>query len=172
MAVILKAMTRFAPWLIAATLSLTVAPAAQAVCIYRGELYARTTVQQEFADAPLVVRARLLSAVSGGPTDDLDPWTVYRLEVFSTFKGDPPREISVFTERNSGGFYMDRGGEGPDIGQEYLLFLQPRDSARPTPAAGRGAMVVNYSCGRSGRWQDVDRAARSELRLLVSRAAR
>lgn len=165
-------MTRLAPWLIAALLSMTAAPAAQALCIYQGELYARTTLQQEFADAPVVVKARLVSAASGGPTDDIGPWTVYRLEVFSTFKGDPPREITVFTERNSGGFYMDRGGEGPDVGQDYLLFLQPLDAARAAPAAARGAMVVNYSCGQSGRWQDVDPAARTALRLLVSQSAR
>lgn len=170
MAVILKAMNRFAPWLIAAILSLTAAPAAQALCVYRGELYARTTMQQEFADAPVVVTARLISAVSGGPTDEIDPWTVYRLEVVTTFKGDPPREITVFTERNSGGFYMDRGGEGPDIGQEYLLFLQPLDDARNRPVAARGAWRANYSCGQSRPWREVDAAARDTLRGLTSAA--
>lgn len=172
MTVILKAMTRFAPWLIAAILSLTAAPAAQALCIYNGELYARTTAQREFADSPWVVRARLISAVSGGPTAEIDPWTVYRLEIVTAFKGDPPREITVFTERNSGGSYMDRGSEGPDIGQEYLLFLQPLDAGRNRPVAAHGALRVNYSCGQSRPWREVDAAAQDALAALAAEARR
>jgi hypothetical protein len=160
-------MTRLAPWLIAAVLSLTAAPAAQALCLYRGAMDARTTLQQEFADAPVVVRARVISAVSGGPTAETDPWTVYELEVVSTFKGDPPMRVSVFTERNSGGFYMDLGGDGPDVGQDYLLFLQPLDSARDGPAVARGALGVNYSCGQSRPWREVDTATQEALRALA-----
>jgi hypothetical protein len=165
-------MSRFAPWLIAATLSLIAAPAAQALCVYRGELYARTTAEQEFADAAWVVKARVLSAVSGGPTAEIDPWTVYQLEVLTAFKGDPPARITVFTERNSGGFYMDRGGDGPDIGQEYLLFLQPLDAARARPAAARGALRINYSCGQSRPWREVDAAAQDRLGALTAGAGR
>jgi hypothetical protein len=156
---ILEAMTRFAPWLIAATLSLTTASTAQALCSYNGVLYARTTLQQEFAEAPVVVRARLVLALNGGPTDERDPWTVYQLETVSAFKGEPPRRISVVTERNSGGFYMDRDGGVPDIGQDYLLFLQPGDS--------EGSWRVNYSCGQSRPWREVDAAAQETLQALA-----
>lgn len=157
-------MTRFAPWLIAATLSLTTASAAQALCSYNGVLYARTTLQQEFADAPVVLRGRLVLAVSGGPTDDHGPWTVYQLETVSAFKGEPPRRISVATERNSGGFYMDRDGGAPDIGQDYLLFLQPGDD--------EGSWRVNYSCGQSRPWREVDVAAQEALQALSAAAGR
>jgi hypothetical protein len=170
MAVILKAMNRFAPWLIAASLSLIAAPSAQALCVYQGTLYARTTLQQEFVDSPWVVRARVVSAVQGETTEEHDPWTVYRLEIVSAFKGDPPRQISVFTERNSGGFYMDRGGEGPDIGQDYLLFLQPLDM-RGRPAAARDAWRTNYSCGQSRPWREVDEAAQAQLQALTTGGA-
>ncbi|WP_439471161.1 hypothetical protein [Brevundimonas sp.] len=151
-------MTRIAPWLIAATLSLTLVPQAQAVCSYHGELYSRTTLQQEFADAPLVVRARLILALNGGPMSEGDPWTVYQLETVSAFKGEPPRRVYVVTERNSGGFYMDRDDGEADVGQDYLLFLQPADA--------EGTWRVNYSCGQSRPWREVDAAAQETLQAL------
>jgi hypothetical protein len=160
---ILKGMNRLAPWLIAATLSLTTAPAAQALCIYRGALDVRTTLPQEFTDSSWVVRARVISAEQGETTPERDPWTLYRLEVISAFKGDPPSRIAVFTERNSGGFYMDRDAGGPDVGQDYLLFLQPLEMSGDGPPAARGAQRVNYSCGQSRPWREVDAAAQDQL---------
>lgn len=151
--------------MLAAMILAGMASPAAALCVYKGELYARTTVAQEFADARWVVRARVLSAQSD-LSGDVAPWTMYRLEVVQAFKGAPARELTMFTWRNSGGFYLDRGAAGPDIGGEYLLFLNPLQAAPDQPPAARGATAANYSCGRSGLWREVSRAEQMRLRSL------
>lgn len=151
--------------LAAMTLAGLASPAA-ALCVYKGELYARTTVAQEFADARWVARVRVLSAQSD-LSGEVAPWTVYRLEVVQAFKGAPARELTMFTWRDSGGFYLDRGPE-PDIGGEYLLFLNPLRAARDQPAAASGATQVNYSCGRSGLWSEVSQAEQMRLWSLAN----
>ena len=144
---------------------------AHALCEYRGELYARTTIAQEFADSPWVVRGRVVSATDnwsdGSLGDDEEPWTLYRVQVLDRFKGDAPVEVSLFTHRNSGGFYMDRGSQGPDIGGEYLLFLQPASDRPWLPGVARGGTVVAYSCGQSKLWAEVPAAGRGELARLA-----
>lgn len=144
------------------SLSILSAPA----CVYGGTLDAETTIRQERADAAWAGRVRLLRASNTWPDDADDwegePWTLYRVQVIETFKGEAVAELPVFTWRNSGGFYMDRPGGGHDIGGEYLLFLNPGDPAALPPEA-RDAMVVNYSCGRSGLWRDVSEADRRLL---------
>lgn len=154
---------------------LTAPTGAQALCSYNDELYARTTIAQEFADAPWVIRGRLVSVTESradGIGDDEEPWTLYRVRIVQRYKGDPPVEISVFTYRNSGGFYMDRPGEGPDIGGEYLLFLQPTAGLSGLPEAARGGAIVNYSCGQSKPWAEVPTAGRSELAGLAGTIGR
>ena len=152
------------PWLIAAVLALAAPSGAQALCAYQGELSAETTVAQEFADSDWVVRARVVSSLNSweddvADDDESDPWTTYRVEVVETFKGAPPSSFTVFTERNSGGFYLDADGD-------YLLFLRPAPDWLEAPAA-RGAMVVNYSCGRSGLWAQAPQANRLALAALA-----
>ncbi|WP_420469710.1 hypothetical protein [Brevundimonas sp. FT23042] len=166
-------MTRFAPWLIAASLSLIAAPSAQALCVYQGTLYARTTLQQEFADAGYVVKARVLSAVDGWPQDDVEgsSWTTYQLEVLTPFKGELPARFILFTERNSGGFYLDRNGGEPDVGGEYLLFLNSIELRPGTPQAARAGFLVNYSCGQSRPWREVDASAQAQLQALATDGA-
>ncbi|MFN3668176.1 MAG: hypothetical protein ACK4VY_02635 [Brevundimonas sp.] len=159
------------PWLIAAALTLTAPSGAHAWCEYRGQLDARTTIAREFADSPWVVRARVVSATDnwtdGSLGADEEPWTLYRVRVVERFKGEPPAEVSVLTFRDSGGFYMDRGARAPDIGGEYLLFLQPTRDSPWLPDAARGGTVVNYSCGRSMRWAETSAADRGELARLA-----
>lgn len=164
-------MSRLTPWLIAAGLSLAPLTSAKALCVYRGDLYARTTLGQEFADARWVVKARVLSAINGGGEEDGGYWTIYRLEVVTPFKGGLPDRFTVFTERNSGGFYMDRDGGGPDVGGDYLLFLNPTNPEGGRPAAARQALSVNYSCGQSRRWAEVGSAEVAMLETLAARAA-
>ena len=162
------AMSRLTPWLIAAGLSLTSLSAAQAHCEYDGELNAHTTLAQEFDNARQAARVRVLSAKSSWPDNGRDePSTLYEVEVLETFKGPLEGRLTVFTFRNSGGFYMDRGAE-PDIGGEYLLFLDPAPAW--APAAARGATVVHYSCGQSRRWDEVEPAAREALQRLRRQA--
>ncbi|HST37097.1 MAG TPA: hypothetical protein VLK25_10775 [Allosphingosinicella sp.] len=145
-------------------LSLPLVPA-HAYCEYRGVVNARTTLAQEFRDSRWVVRVRVLSARDNW-ADVEGPWTIYRLQVLHGYKGRVPRRISFFTERNSGGFYMDRASSGPtqhDIGGEYLLFLSP---IRPR----RGyRMFVNYPCGQSRPWAEVGVGDRRRLAALSGR---
>jgi len=161
-------MSRLTPWLIAAGLSLTPLSAAQAYCEYAGEPNARTTLAQEFGNARHVIRARVLSARSDWPDNGQDePWTRYEVEVLEAFKGPSARRLTVFTFRNSGGFYMDQGPE-PDIGGDYLLFLDPAPAW--APAAAHGTTVVHFNCGQSRRWSEVEPAAREALKGLQRQA--
>lgn len=164
-------MLRPAPWLIAAGLCLAPLSSAQALCVYRGELYARTTLEQEFADARWVLRGRVIAAVDnwsdGSLGEDEEPWTLYRVQVVERFKGDSPVEVAVFTYRNSGGFYMDGPREGPHIGGEYLLFLQPTGGLRSLPDIARDGTVVNYSCGQSKAWAEVDAVLSAMLKVYA-----
>lgn len=157
-----------------ASLTALCASPASALCSYNGVDNARTTVAQEFADSKWVVRARVVSAKDGtverGKPDEGATYTRYGLEVIHAFKGRPPHRMAFFTERNSGGFYMDRAWvplpKGHDLGGEYLLFLNPIPAftGRPIPAAG--ATFVNYSCGQSRAWSSVSRPSRQLLNRL------
>lgn len=162
--------------LVAAVLALAPISTARALCLYRGQLYVRTTLAEEFADAALVLRVRVASVRNSWRDSERetfagDPWTLYGLQVVEVFKGAPPRPLTVFTGRNSGGFYLERQGAEP-AGEEYLLFLNPTPTDPATPPAARGSMSVNYSCGQSRRWAEVNAVARAELaRLKAARRA-
>jgi hypothetical protein len=132
---------------------------AQALCVYKGRLDARTTAAQEFADSLWVVRAKLIAADDYW-SDKAASWTTYHLRVLETFKGVLPSNIDLFTDRDSGGFYLDKGVQH-DIGGEYLLYLNATTEEVPVPA--RGATLVNYACGQSKAWRDVSPADRQEL---------
>lgn len=149
-----------------AMLSLSSSPAA-ALCIYNEVSGYRTTLAEEFADSRWVVRVRVKEGEYHA-SDDGDSWSLYQLEVLETFKGTPPRMIPFFTERNSGGFYMDSDSSTPDIGGEYLL-LNPTPDHLRREHEPRGAAFVNYSCGQSRRWDEVAPGAREELRRLARR---
>jgi hypothetical protein len=147
---------------------------ARAACSYRGTLYATTSLAEEFRDSQWAVRARLLSASDNPSRREVEegleaPWTIYRLQLLRAYKGRVPRTITFFTGRDSGGFYMDRPWAGPDIGGEYLLFLNPIAPHPELPREARGAVFVNYACGQSRPWQEVDEADRQELERLASR---
>jgi hypothetical protein len=146
-------------------LALTVSAAsANAVCIHNGTLYAKTTLAQEFAESRWVVRARVESGYSH--FGESGSWTLYRLRLIHGFKGDPPAHFRFYTRRNSGGFYLDGPRGRPDVGQDYLLFLNPGEVATEDPSVARGAMWVNYECGASKAWKDVNGVERSRLSAL------
>lgn len=134
-----------------------------ALCIYKGEMYARTTLSQEFSDAKWVVKAKVIAADDHWSDGEDESWTLYHLQVVTVFKGKPQPRIELFTYRNSGGFYLDKG-MNHDIGGEYLLFLDPISSDEEVPAAARNATEVNYACGQSKAWDEV---RSSDQRLLV-----
>lgn len=170
---------RLHPLLCAVFFAALFATPVHAACIYNGKLDVRTTVRQEFNDSRWVVRARVISAVDcwgeGACRDPDAPFTVYRLRVVHSYKGKLESPFRFFTERNSGGFYMDRAWvklpQGHDIGGEYLLFLVPSIWS-PSHRAARGTVFVNYPCGQSGPWPKVSKSARQLLDRLAERDQR
>jgi hypothetical protein len=156
----------FRPALTAAVALLSAGPA-NALCIYHGVDNAKTTLEQEFRDSRWVVRAHVTSADYHWSDED-ESWTLYRLKVVQSFKGKLPNNFTFFTERNSGGFYMDGNDATPDLNGDYLLFLArfPRST---DPPAARGALWVNYNCGQSKAWARVSKDELRRLRLLSSR---
>ncbi len=136
---------------------------AGAFCMYKDVLYAKTTLREEFRDAPLVVRGRVLS--NRYIDDDAKDIAgiVSRFRVDEVFKGQAPGVVTVYTERSSGAYYLDDA-------KEYLLFLGPLSKSSwaknyPRP----GAQVVNYSCGQSRPWTQVGPRAQALLRALSRR---
>lgn len=101
-------------------------------------------------------------------SDEGESWTLYRLKVVQSFKGKLAGRFTFFTERNSGGFYMDGNGAVPDMDGDYLLFLMRLPRSTDPPAA-RGALWVNYPCGQSKPWAEVSKVEQSQLRALSSR---
>lgn len=130
---------------------------AKALCIYKGDLYAKTTMAQEYADSHWVVRARVTSETNSWTDaridDDEAPWTTYRIEVLEAFKGGPPHTMTVFTWNDSGGFYLGpKNGAPRDPYEEYLLFLNPTGRFTDAPPEAAGTAMVNYNCGQSKPW--------------------
>jgi hypothetical protein len=133
--------------------------ASHALCIYDGKLDEKTTLEQEFRDVSLVVKAEVLSSrVIAIPGPEEDTGILYRIRVSQSFKGKAPTVLSYYSRRDSGGFYLDaRTG--------YLLFLDPislSEWAQDAP----GATVVNYNCGQSRAWAGVSRSDREKLQAL------
>lgn len=141
---------------------------AHALCNYHGVDNAETSVGQELRDAQWVVRARVVSADYHWSDED-ESWTLYRLKVVQRFKGSLPQRFTFFTERNSGGFYVDGEGAAPDLDGDYLLFLTPRAWPRTDPSAAKGALWVNYNCGQSKAWSRVTQKEVAQLRALSAR---
>ncbi|MET3712380.1 hypothetical protein ABIC65_003092 [Sphingomonas trueperi] len=112
---------------------------ASALCIYHGVDNAKTTIAQEFTDSRWVVRAHVVS-VDYHWSDEDESWALYRLKIMKSYKGQLRMRFAFFTERNSGGFYMDGDGGGPDLDRDYLLFLTPRPFPRSDPPAAKGAL--------------------------------
>ncbi len=167
------------PWILtfalaAAGLGSAVPTAAHAVCFYKGELYYKTTLREEYEDARWVVRARMIEETNSWdrvkvPVSEPEeaPWTIYRIEVLETFKGDAPQTMTVFTLRDSGGFYLEpRVGEATV--EEVLLYLVPTQSGPDVPSQAAGSASVNYSCGQSRPWSEVSQDDREALAVLWS----
>jgi len=148
-----------------ATLLLGAALPAHALCIYNGVDNAKTTIRQEFHDSKWVVKVQLVAADNHWSDED-DSWTLYHVKTLRSFKGRAPPRLDVFTYRDSGGFYLDKGMSN-DLGGEYLLFLSP--ATQKLPRVARGALEVNYSCGQSGPWEKLSTGQQEELGALSKR---
>ena len=126
-------------------------------------------MQQEFADSTWVVRARVISGENHWP-DEGDSWTLYTLQLITAYKGHPPQRFKIFTLRDSGGFYLDKGTH-PDFGRDYLLFLDPADTDGGLKATeARNATTVNYNCGQSKPWNLVTGPEQDHLASLSQKS--
>jgi hypothetical protein len=127
------------------------------------------SVSEEFRDADVVVRARLVSgteAWSDEPSKDyiarwgnMNPAVLYELKVDKIFKGAPENIVSILEERNSGAFYLD-------VDKDYLLFLKRLPPNEQGPTAARDAYFVEYACGQSMQWDAVQKVVLSELEKI------
>ena len=138
---------------------------AHALCIYKGKMNAKTTAAQEFHDSKWVVRVKVLAADDHWSDFD-DSWTMYTVQVRTAFKGHPPVRLRVFTYRDSGGFYLDKGMSA-DLGGEYLLFLDAITKTDKVPPQVREGTWVNYNCGQSKEWNKVSATERQQLGNLA-----
>ena len=135
---------------------------ANALFIYQGKLYAKSTFEQEFRDSTLVVEAKVIS--SRDTFEDDEPGVIYRINIERWFKGKTPAVIEDFSARDSGGFYLN-------VGTDYLLFLNPisDEEAAANPSwrkVAPDAMMVNYNCGQSRPWAQVTPKDRQKLAAL------
>ncbi len=150
---------------VTAALFMSAGTPAQALC-------GGDTVANEFREADVVVRARLVSQIEAWDDEpsaafrsrwgDGSRVILYGLRVREVFKGGPSRRIQFFEERNSGAFYLD-------VDRDYLLFLYYIHPYRGRPSAARGAMYVKYACGQSKLWDSVQGHDLATLRGLSTR---
>jgi hypothetical protein len=151
----------------AAAFLLLLAAAAPAGAVCSG-----STVDREYREADVVVRARLVAEMR--VTDDepspawrarwgsYSPVMLHRLRVVQRFKGRPDPEIGLFQEVTSGRFEVD-------VGRDYLLFLTYHPPSPARPSAARGAMYVRFACGQSKPWDDVAPRDLGRVRALSGR---
>jgi len=138
---------------------------ASALCIYHGVDNAKTSILREFRDSKWVVRAHVVSADYHW-SDEEESWTLYHLKVVKSYKGKLRTHFTFFTERNSGGFYMDGAGGVPDLDRDYLLFLVSDGWSKAGRAFAKDALWVNYNCGQSKVWNEVTAHDAAELAAL------
>jgi hypothetical protein len=130
------------------------------------------TVEQEYRDATIVVRARVVSqtdAFDVEPSKEfVDRWgdegltSLYTLKVLEVFKGAPPSTVNIFMPHNSGAFYVD-------LGKDYLLFLNRIPARSFQASAAAGAFGVSYACGQSKPWAEVQGSDLTRLRQIARR---
>ncbi|WP_428332023.1 hypothetical protein [Novosphingobium sp.] len=138
---------------------------ASALCIYHGVDNAKTSIVREFHDAKWVVRAHVISADYHWSDEDAS-WTLYHLKVVKSYKGKLRTRFAFFTERNSGGFYMDYAGGAPDLDRDYLLFLVSDGWSKADRPFAKDALWINYNCGQSKVWNEVSAHEAAELVTL------
>ena len=148
-----------------AALLLGAAAPAHALCSYNGVDNAKTTIREEFHDSKWVVDVLLIAADNHWSDED-ESWTLYHVKTLRSFKGKAPPRLDVFTYRDSGGFYLDKGMSN-DLEGEYLLFLSP--ATQKLPRVAHGALEVNYPCGQSGPWAKLSRGQLDALRAASKR---
>ncbi len=150
--------------IVAAILTVTVSTPATALC-------SGASVQQEYREADLVIRAHLVSQFDTW-NDEPDArymkrWggnsvvTKYGLRPSEIFKGRPGKTVFFFEEHDSGAFYLD-------VDKDYLLFLNFYKPSRSRADAARGSVYVRYACGQSKPWHEVKTADLSMLRRIAT----
>jgi hypothetical protein len=95
------------------------------------------TPEEEFGRSVYVFSGRVTSHRDNWhPPKGFDPGMEYVVAVKEIFRGDPPKRIKLFTERNSGQFPME-------VGASYLLYVREY-----------GGLYSVYNCGHSGKLTD------------------
>ena len=154
---------------VAMTLAMGAATQAEAVCMYRGVLYAKSTITGEFRESSLVIKGTVIENYEVETTQEenaIDDYVIARIRVDAVMKGDVGREVLLISRRNSGGFYIDPG-------VQYLLFLDPpvragwskgyrRHQVAPLQTLPR-PRYVNNACGQSVPWAEVSPEKRKVL---------
>jgi hypothetical protein len=135
---------------------------AHALCIYGGVLNAPTTLEREFGDSSLVVLATVQARQDLWASNGDALGILYRIKIDRSFKGSAPEIVQNYTDRDSGGFYLD-------VGKQYLLFLNPIGQEDSASKAAPGALRVNYSCGQSRLWAEIPADERDRLTALSTR---
>lgn len=147
---------------------------AQAFCMYRGVMYAQSTITGEFRESSLVIKGTVIENihVPSNPDTEGDDYVLARVRVNSVLKGVAGREVLLISQRNSGGFYVDPG-------VEYLLFFDtpvqanwsrnyPREGIDPLRSLPR-PRYINNACGQSVPWAEVSAKKRGVLDFEVRR---
>jgi hypothetical protein len=154
-------------------------PSANALCVYSGNHFERAkvpnikrspptkpTVANEFDQSTLVVRGTILSRQEipirdNDPNPNAKPGILYQIRVDQSFKGNAPRVLHDYSERDSSGFYLA-------VGTEYLLFLNPMTGDDWAKRVAPGALRVNNNCGQSRPWAKLSIEARMLLGDLAN----
>jgi hypothetical protein len=150
--------------ILACLIASVAATPAQALCFYNKKDFlagktSTTTISQEFRDSKWVVRARIEREQRHNSDND-ESWVVYDVRPVTSYKGASRSRFRLFT-------YVDSGGFQPDVGVDYLLFLDP--PTQDLPRGVRNVVQVNFSCGQSRPWPDVSRVDRRTLARLANR---
>jgi hypothetical protein len=151
-------------------LAVSMALAAFAAAAPASALCSGESFEREYAEADLVVRARLVSERLVHEDEPFSveyrrrwgedsPVMIYRLEVSDVFKGRAADAETLFQVWHSGRFVMDQG-------QDYLLFLTRYPERAGQPSAERGATYVRHTCGQSKPWAELNGATRARLGRL------
>ncbi len=131
------------------------------------------SVQREYREADLVVKARLIAETDTwsdapsaayrhrwGPGDLV---TSYELRPSRTFKGRQLSRIRFFETHDSGASYLDAD-------KDYLLFLNYYPPSSDLPNEAHGAVYVRHACGQSKLWKDLRPRDLGELNKLAGRS--
>lgn len=140
------------------------------VCQPAHAVCSTASLEQDYAEADVVVRARVVAetvVVDDEPTPAVTarwgtyfPMSLHRVRVIEIFKGRPGPTINLLEEVSSGRY-------GVTLGNEYLLFFTYHRPSEDRGSVARGAMYVRHTCEQTRHWNEVSSTYRARLRSLA-----